>query len=93
MARLHQLPIDTLKIDRSFIAQMGHDDESLEIIRAIMTLAHTLGMDAIAQGVETAQQLEQLRSLHCEYGQGYFFSRPVDSLGAREMIAAQLQFN
>jgi PAS domain S-box-containing protein/diguanylate cyclase (GGDEF)-like protein len=93
LARLHQLPIDTLKIDRSFITQMSHDDESLEIIRAILTLAHTLGMDAIAEGVETLQQLEQLRSLQCEYGQGYFFSRPVDSLSAGELIAAQLQLN
>ncbi len=93
LARLHQLPIDTLKIDRSFIAQMGHDDESLEIIRAIMTLTHALGMDAIAEGVETLQQLEQLRSLQCEYGQGYFFSRPVDSLSAGELIAGQLQLN
>jgi EAL domain-containing protein (putative c-di-GMP-specific phosphodiesterase class I) len=89
LARLHQLPIDTLKIDRSFVSHMGHDDESLQIIRAIMMLAHTLGMDAIAEGVETQQQLEQLRSLQCEYGQGYLFSRPVNSLGAGELIAAQ----
>lgn len=90
LARLHQLPIDTLKIDRSFVSRMGNDSESLEIVRAIMTLAHTLEMDVIAEGVETPQQLSQLRSLECEYGQGYFFSRPVDSHTAGELIAAQL---
>lgn len=91
LARLHQLPIDTLKIDRSFISQMGKDGESLEIVRAIMTLAHSLGMDAIAEGVETQEQLLKLRSLNCEYGQGYLFSRPVDSKRAEELLAAQLE--
>jgi PAS domain S-box-containing protein/diguanylate cyclase (GGDEF)-like protein len=90
LARLHQLPIDTLKIDRSFVSQMGNtDSESLEIVRAIMTLAHTLDMDVIAEGVETQEHLVQLRSLECEYGQGYFFSRPVDSQAARKLLTAQ----
>jgi len=92
LARLHQLPIDTLKIDRSFVNRMGIDGESLEIVRAIMTLAHSLGMDAIAEGVETQEQLSQLRSLNCEYAQGYLFSRPVDSKAAEELLAAQLQW-
>jgi PAS domain S-box-containing protein/diguanylate cyclase (GGDEF)-like protein len=90
LARLHQLPIDTLKIDRSFVSRMGNDGESLEIVRAIMTLAHSLGMDAIAEGVETQEQVLKLRSLNCEYGQGYLFSRPVDSKTAEELLAAQL---
>ena len=92
LARLHQLPIDTLKIDRSFVSQMGQDGESLEIIRAIMTLAHSLEMDVIAEGIEAREQLEQLRSLNCEYGQGYFFSKPVDSKAAEKLLAAQLQW-
>ena len=92
LARLHQLPIDTLKIDRSFVSRMGNDGESVEIIRAIMTLAHSLEMDVIAEGVETQEQLLQLRSLNCEYGQGYFFSRPVDSKRAEELLTAQLQW-
>jgi PAS domain S-box-containing protein/diguanylate cyclase (GGDEF)-like protein len=92
LARLHQLPIDTLKIDRSFVSRMGHEGESLEIIRAIMMLAHSLEMDVIAEGVETPEQLSRLRSLNCEYGQGYFFSRPVDSKRAEELLAAQLQW-
>jgi PAS domain S-box-containing protein/diguanylate cyclase (GGDEF)-like protein len=92
LARLHQLPIDTLKIDRSFVSRMGNDGESLEIIRAIMNLAHTLEMDVIAEGVETQEQLSQLRSLHCEYGQGYFFSRPIDSQAAEKLLASHLQW-
>ncbi len=92
LARLHQLPIDTLKIDRSFVSQMVNDSESLEIVRAIMTLAHTLEMDVIAEGVETAEQLTQLRTLQCEYGQGYLFSKPVDSNTAEKFLSAQLQW-
>jgi EAL domain-containing protein (putative c-di-GMP-specific phosphodiesterase class I) len=92
LARLHQLPIDTLKIDRSFISRMGNDGESLEIVRAIITLAHTLAMDVIAEGAETPQELEQLRSLQCEYGQGYFFSKPVNSQAAEKLLAAHLQW-
>jgi len=79
LARLHQLPIDTLKIDRSFVTNLGVDSESLEIVRTIITLAHSLEMDAIAEGVETPQQLAQLQALQCEYGQGYFFSKPIAS--------------
>jgi len=92
LARLHQLPIDTLKIDRSFVNEIGNDGESLAIIRAIMTLAHSLDMDVIAEGIETQEQLSRLRSLNCEYGQGYFFSRPVDNKAAEELLAAQLQW-
>jgi EAL domain-containing protein (putative c-di-GMP-specific phosphodiesterase class I) len=71
---------------------MGDDGESLEIVRAIMNLAHTLEMDVIAEGVETQEQLAQLRSLQCEYGQGYFFSKPVDRLSAGQLIATELQW-
>ena len=92
LARLHQLPIDTLKIDRSFVSRMGNDGESLEIIRTIIKLAHSLEMDVIAEGVETPQDLSQLRSLQCEYGQGYFFSKPVDSYAAGQLLAKQLHW-
>jgi EAL domain-containing protein (putative c-di-GMP-specific phosphodiesterase class I) len=91
LARLHQLPIDTLKIDRSFVSRMGDDAESLEIVRTIITLAHSLAMDVIAEGIEMPQELQQLRSLQCEYGQGYFFSKPVDSNAAGELLTKQLQ--
>lgn len=93
LARLHQLPIDTLKIDRSFVNQMEFDSESLEIVRTIISLAHILEMDVIAEGVETAEQLLQLQSLECEYSQGYFFSRPIDRQTAESLIASKNQFN
>lgn len=75
---LHRFPINTLKIDRSFVSQMNFDREKLEIVRTITTLAHTLGMDVIAEGVETAEQFAQLQALGCEFGQGYFFSKPLN---------------
>lgn len=87
LARLHQLPIDTLKIDRSFVSQMGDDSESLEIVRTIITLAHSLEMDVIAEGVETLEEWQQLRSLNCEYAQGYFFSKPVARQAAEALLA------
>lgn len=88
LARLHQMPIDTLKIDRSFVSQMSVDSESLEIVRTIITLAHSLGMDAIAEGVESEFQMEQLVELECEYGQGYFFSKPIDSTSVWALLSA-----
>ena len=77
-----------MKIDRLFVGRMGADDESSEIVATIIRLAHNLGMKVTAEGVETAAQLEQLRSLSCEYGQGYYFSRPLIAESAKLMIAA-----
>ena len=85
LSYLHRFPIDTLKIDRSFISRMGGGSENSEIARAIVTLAHSLGMEVIAEGVETEQQLAELKSLKCEYGQGNLFSEPVD-LATAEML-------
>jgi diguanylate cyclase (GGDEF)-like protein/PAS domain S-box-containing protein len=84
LARLHRLPINTLKIDRSFIPTATDQNaiqnhENWEMVRTIITLAHNLGLDVIAEGVETIEQIHQLRSLHCEYAQGFFFSRPIEA--------------
>ena len=79
LSYLHQFPIDTLKIDRSFVNQLGLDEEDFMIVRTIVTLAHNLGADVIAEGVETRQQEEILKSLQCEYAQGFLFSEPVDA--------------
>jgi len=79
LSYLQQFPIDNLKVDRSFVNQMGNDSEAAEIVQAVVTLAHNLGMSVTAEGVETATQLVQLRNLQCEYGQGYLFSRPLNS--------------
>jgi diguanylate cyclase (GGDEF)-like protein/PAS domain S-box-containing protein len=82
---LHRFPIDTLKIDRSFVNCM--DKENIEIVRTILMLAENLGMDAVAEGVETQEQLTLLRSLNCQNGQGYFFSKPLDVAGAEAIIS------
>ncbi|PZV03139.1 MAG: two-component system response regulator [Leptolyngbya sp.] len=75
---LHQFPIDLVKIDRSFVQDIDTAPERLEIVRAIIGLCHTLGMEVTAEGVETPQQRDILRDLGCEYGQGYLFARPTD---------------
>ncbi len=86
LSYLHKFPIDTLKIDRSFVMRMSEDAENLEIVNTIVTLAQNLGMNVIAEGVETNEQLSALRKLGCEFGQGYFFSKPVDSDSAENLI-------
>jgi diguanylate cyclase (GGDEF)-like protein/PAS domain S-box-containing protein len=83
---LHRFPIDTLKIDRSFISSQAAGETG--IVRTIIMLAHDLGMDVVAEGVETAAQLSYLRSLDCEYAQGYYFSRPLSADSVAEMLAA-----
>jgi diguanylate cyclase (GGDEF)-like protein len=86
LSYLHRFPVTTLKIDRSFIGRMGEGDENSEIVRTIVTLANNLGMEVVAEGIETEEQLSQLRALRCEYGQGYLFSKPVDAETALMMI-------
>ena len=94
LSYLHQYPIDTLKIDRSFVARMATTDEGLEIVHTILSLAQSLDMEVVAEGVETEDQLRLLRQLHCAYAQGYHLSRPVDGdqfelmLGKRRTWAA-----
>jgi len=76
---LHRFPVDTLKIDRSFVGRIGEASENIEIVRTIISLAENMGMDVVAEGVETLPQFSQLRALNCQYGQGYLFSRPADA--------------
>ena len=78
LSYLHRFPISTLKIDRSFVSRMTGNNENAEIVRTIMMLARSLKMDVVAEGIETAEQLAQLKSLECEYGQGYYFSPPLN---------------
>ena len=91
LSYLHRLPIDVLKIDRSFVSGTRPGVENPEMVRTVMTLARDLGIDAIAEGVETAEQLAQLRALGCKYGQGYLFSKPLNGEAAGRLIAALLQ--
>jgi EAL domain-containing protein (putative c-di-GMP-specific phosphodiesterase class I) len=77
LSYLRRFPIHALKIDRSFVDGLGHDEEDLAIVRTIVTLAGNLGVDTIAEGIEGPPQLDQLRSLGCPLGQGYHFARPL----------------
>jgi EAL domain-containing protein (putative c-di-GMP-specific phosphodiesterase class I) len=86
LSYLHRFPIDTLKIDRSFVNSMVEKKEEAEIVRTIITLAHNLGVNVIAEGVENPQQLQALKALYCESGQGYLFSNPVDGYYAEKLI-------
>jgi EAL domain-containing protein (putative c-di-GMP-specific phosphodiesterase class I) len=86
LSYLHRFPINTLKIDRSFVSRMVDNNENIEIVRTIVMLAQNLGLDVVAEGVETNEQLALLRKLGCENGQGHFFSKPTDVAGAEKII-------
>ncbi len=90
LSYLHRFPIDTLKIDRSFVTRMSLPKNS-EIIRTIISLAINLGMDVIAEGVETREQVIQLTGLNCEYVQGYLLSRPIDGKAMKQLIEQTYQ--
>jgi EAL domain-containing protein (putative c-di-GMP-specific phosphodiesterase class I) len=77
LSYLQQFPFNSLKIDRSFVKNMEEKQEKAALIRSIIALAHSLGLSVVAEGVETKQQLEMLREIGCEIGQGYLFSRPL----------------
>jgi diguanylate cyclase (GGDEF)-like protein/PAS domain S-box-containing protein len=85
LSYLHRFPVDTLKIDRSFVTRMSLPKNS-EIVRTIVSLASNLGMDVVAEGVETGEQVIQLTGMNCEYMQGYLISRPIDAKAARTLI-------
>ena len=91
LSYLQRFPIDTLKIDRSFVQNLDNDPKDTEIVRAIVTLAQTLQMDVVAEGVETLIQRDHLQNLGCENGQGYYFSQSIDADIAEEMVAHSLR--
>jgi EAL domain-containing protein (putative c-di-GMP-specific phosphodiesterase class I) len=86
LSYLHRFPINTLKVDRSFVSTMEDGSENGEIVRTVVALAKTLGLDIVAEGIESIHQLHQLRILGCEYGQGYLFSRPVPVEEAERLL-------
>jgi diguanylate cyclase (GGDEF)-like protein/PAS domain S-box-containing protein len=92
LGRLHRFPIDILKIDRSFVSKIGTNGKNFEIAETIITLAQKLGVEVTAEGVETVAQLAQLRGLNCAYGQGYFFSQPLDTEAIEGLMMAQPQW-
>src|ERR1700747_2471925 len=90
LSYLHRFPLDTLKIDRSFISVMEDDGEGMEIARTILPMANNLRLDVVAEGVETLQQVAMLKKLHCKYAQGYYFSRPLSAEGTAALLAGDL---
>lgn len=92
LSYLHRFPFDTLKIDQSFVSSMMHNRDSQAIVQAITSLAHNLGLKIIAEGIEEPEQLDRLRELSCEYGQGYFMSRPIPVDQASQVLQGNACF-
>jgi diguanylate cyclase (GGDEF)-like protein/PAS domain S-box-containing protein len=92
LAYLHRFPVQALKIDRSFVGMIGPAGENAQIAATVTALAHNLGMQVIAEGIETPDHLRRLREMGCEYGQGYHFSRPVDADAAGKLIAGNAEW-
>ena len=98
LSYLSTLPVDTLKIDRSFVNRLGTNPAGAAIVRAIINMAAALGLDVTSEGIETPEQLEQLKSLHCDQGQGFLYSKPISAeeipefLKGRNRIAASRSF-
>ncbi len=89
LAYLKRLPIDNLKIDRSFVNDVPADPDDVTIVRAVIALAHELDMEVVAEGVENEAQVEFLREAGCDEIQGYLVSRPVPAEQLAELLAAR----
>jgi diguanylate cyclase (GGDEF)-like protein/PAS domain S-box-containing protein len=89
LSYLRRFPVNTLKIDRSFIAGIGNDTEGAEIVRTIVTLSHNLGLDVVAEGVETAEHAAMLKEFGCDFAQGYFYYRPLEQVAAEALLESQ----
>ena len=86
LSYIHSLPLDTIKIDQSFVNRMKNDPKSLEIVRTVVNLAQNLGLDVVSEGVESAEQVTILGTLHCRYAQGYYFSEPLIEAKVLELL-------
>jgi EAL domain-containing protein (putative c-di-GMP-specific phosphodiesterase class I) len=83
---LPSFPFDVLKIDRSFVSRMTDGDQPLQIVRTIIEMARVLGMDVVAEGIETREQYRLLRQLGCRFGQGFLFARPLPAEAVTELL-------
>jgi EAL domain-containing protein (putative c-di-GMP-specific phosphodiesterase class I) len=92
LSYLQRFPIDAVKIDRSFVSRLGPKAEGHEIVQAIVSLAHNLGMRVIAEGIESSDQLALLRRLKCGYGQGWLFSKPIPHQEANELLMQEARW-
>ena len=88
LSRLQRFPVDTLKIDRTFVSRMDRDPETQEIVRIIVMLAHGLGLRVVAEGVETEEQSDLLKQIGCELAQGYLFSKPASAETIEDVLAS-----
>ena len=86
LSYLHSFPFDVLKIDRSFVNRMTEGDQPLQIVRTIIELARVLGMDVVAEGIETCEQYHLLRGMGCRYGQGFLFARPMSAEAVTQLL-------
>ena len=90
LSYLHRFPLDTLKVDRSFVSPLVEGDEDspyTPIVKTIVALGQSLNLKVIAEGIETQSQLNVLRALGCDYGQGYFFDKPKPKDAATELLS------
>jgi PAS domain S-box-containing protein len=87
LSRLRRIPVDTLKIDRAFISNMDRDRENREIVRAIIVLAHNLGLKVVGEGTETEEHINLLKQFNCEMAQGYFYSKPAPAEAMLKLLA------
>ena len=87
LAYLHRFALDVLKVDRSFVAQLGDSGKNTRIVATILNLARDLDIRAVAEGIETKEQLAVLRSLGCLYAQGFYFARPLPPVQIEELLA------
>jgi predicted signal transduction protein with EAL and GGDEF domain len=87
LAQLHRFPLNSLKVDRSFVAAMGPEARDTQILHAIVSLAHNLGLAVTAEGVETVEQRRRLRTLRCEHAQGFHFAKPMPAPEAGRLLA------
>ncbi len=92
LSYLHSFPLNALKIDKSFVKRMQENKENMGLVPAMIGIANSMGMSAIAEGVETQEQLAQLRSLNCNFAQGYLFSKPIKQQLALELLTSAPQW-
>ena len=93
LSYLHKFPIDTLKVDRSFVMEMDSPGGTAELVKTIIALGHNLGMDVVAEGIEEESQAQKLQTLQCEYGQGYLFAKPLPAQTAEDLLANPINWN
>ena len=89
LAHLRKFPVHIIKVDRSFVSGLGDTEGDLVIVGAVTAMARALGITTVAEGIETAEQLDMLAAMGCDNGQGYLFSRPVDAGRMQEILDAE----